>query len=64
MTIRNYTEFIMVYVYISFVSEESIANQLPDIPDDLIKSTAGAVRTLGRVFKKKVSNGMRNIYSC
>ena len=44
----------MVDVYITSVSEESITNQLPDIPDDLIKSTAGAVRTLGRVFKKKV----------
>ena len=53
----------MVNVYISSISEESITNQLPDIPDDLIKSTAGAVRTLGRVFKKKVSNGMKNIYS-
>ena len=61
--IKNKTEFVVFYVYISSVSEESITNQLPDIPDDLIKSTAGAVRTLGRVFKKKVSNGMKNIYS-
>ncbi len=27
---------------------------MPDMPDDLLKSTAGAVRTLGRVFKKRV----------
>ena len=48
--------FFMVNVYITSVSEESInTNQLPDIPDELFKSTAGAVRTLGRVFKKKVS---------
>ena len=42
------------------VAEESLPNQMAEIPDDLLKSTAGAVRTIGRVFKKKVREPFRN----